>query len=285
MSEAFVEARESEAYTEGESEGEAILGEAVWPGFSQGARSDVDRSTRQQQMMMARLAQQRRPPPPSPLPASRRPAITVPSQALPGVRSEVRSLDFETKAALDSVRSRLNEANRLAYRNAWAAEASAAASQVLDSFQNGLQPHDWARALIRGAPTVLLSPGKPRRPGLEGLVFDPRVAGGALLAGIWAFGHFRNQSQGVNTLKVNFQGPLTDPAGANNTALLTVVAFDKAGNVLPNVTFTYASQTAGYFGHNETSPGVLTLTGQKKGTTWFTVTADGKSDGTFVTVT
>lgn len=281
MSEATFEGLESETY---ESAGEAIYegegtGEATYEGYGEDARSDARRA-RQRQIMLARQqrqAQLRRPPEPPP----RRAVVTAPGQAAP----PARSLDLETKMALDSLRSRLNEANRLAYRNAWAAEASAATSQILDSFEDGLAPHDWARALIRGAPTLLLAPGKPRKPGLEGLVFDPRVGGGALLAAIWAFGHFRNQSHGVSKIEVDFQGPLTAAAGGNHTAQLTALALDKAGNVLPDVTFTYVPRTPGLFDLNETSPGVVELTGAQKGTTWVAVTAGGKPGGAFVAVT
>jgi hypothetical protein len=281
-------AYEGEAAGEAAYEGEAA-GEAAYEAYGEDARSDARRRERQRQIMLARQrqamlarqrqAQLRRPPP------ARRPAVTAPSPAVRAVRSEVRSLDLETKVALDSLRSRLNEAHRLAYRNAWAAEASAAASQVLDSFENGLRPHDWARALIRGAPTLLIAPGKPRRPGIEGILYDPRVAGGALLAGIFAVGHFRNTSQGVSRLEVNVDHTLTVAAGANHTAQLTAAAFDKAGNVVPNATFTYTPQTPGFFSLDETSPGVATLTGIRAGTTFLTVTAGGKTGGTFVTVT
>jgi hypothetical protein len=287
MTEAITEALESEAYagSEGESEamGEAIESEAAGEGggFGEGSWDDA-RRRRQQQIMMARMGQQLRP---QPRPGLPRPVISAPSPAVQGVRSAIRSLDLDTKVALDSLRNRLNRANRLAYRNAWAAEASVAASQVLDSFEDGLEPHDWARAIIRGAPTLLLVPGEQRRRGLEGVLFDPRVAGGALIAAIWAFGHFRNASRGVHQIQVTYQGPLTAGAGAGHTAELRVVAFDQAGNVLPNVSFTYAPQTGGYFTHAETSPGVVTLTGQNVGTTFLTVTADGKRGGTFVTVT
>jgi hypothetical protein len=287
MSEATIEALESEAYesigeasyegegTETAYEGEGV-GEAAYEGYGEDARSDARRRARQRQIMLARQrqAQSRRPQPP------RRPVVAAPSQTMRAVRSP----DLETKAALDSLRHRLNEANRLAYRNAWAAEASAAASQALDSFENNLKPHDWARALIRGAPTLLLAPGKPRKPGIEGILFDPRVGGGALLAAIWAFGHFRSQPGGVSRIDVHYAGSLTT-TGAHHTNTLTAVAFDKAGNVLPNVTFTYVPLDATLFTITEEKPGVATLTGNTTGNTWLQVTAAGKNSGTYVTVT
>ena len=235
MSEATIEAAlESEAFeSAGEAayEGEAA-GEAAYEGYGAGPRERQRRImlARQRQEMLARQRQaQLRPQP------ARRPAITAPSQAVRAVRSEVRSLDLQTKVALDSLGSRLDEAYRVAYRNAWAAEASAAASQVLDSFENGLEPHDWARAAIRGLPTLLITPGKPRRPGFEGILYDPRVAGGALLAGIWAIGHFRSASQGVADIVINPIPPAQLQAGSPG-GKLTGYAVDKNGNPITRTT-------------------------------------------------
>jgi len=242
MSEAAIEALESEAYeaSEGESEAaEALESEAAEAAGLGEAYSDEARR-RRQRIMMARLAQ-RRPTPPAP--ALQRPGITAQSQALRGVRSELQSLDFDTKVALDSLRSRLNKANRRDYRNAWAAEASAAASQILDSFEINLEPHDWARALIRGAPTLLLDPG-PRKPGLEGVLYDPRFAGGALLAGIFLIGHFRSASKGVDDIVID---PV--PAGqlaAGQHGKFTGTVVDKNGNPVAGVTITWSSQNPNF---------------------------------------
>jgi hypothetical protein len=246
MSEATFEATESEALEgigEATYEGEAAeagyegegAGEAAYEGWGESARSDARRRARQRQIMVARQRQaqlRRRPAPP-------RPVSTAPSQAVRAVRSEVRSLDLDTKIALDSLRSRLDQANRLAYRNAWAAEASAAASQVLDSFETGLAPHDWARAVIRGAPTLLLAPGKARRPGLEGVLFDPRVAGGALLAGIWAIGHFRSTSSGVSAIRIANPSPVA--AGASGK--FNGIPVDRSGRTV-SATVTWESDNS-----------------------------------------
>jgi hypothetical protein len=197
----------------------------------------LNRELERENASLRRAAQGR-----APSPASRRPTLTTPapSHAVRQVRSEVRSLDLETKVAIDSLRHRLHEANRLAYRNAWAAEASAAASQVLDSFENGLEPHDWARALIRGAPTLLLSPGKPAKPGLLGILSDPRVGGGAVLAAIFAIGHFRGATQGVASIDVSANPTVTVPHG--QPVDLFAVPVDKKGNTVPNVTLTWTVQ-------------------------------------------
>jgi hypothetical protein len=245
MSEAATEALESEAYEGSEGESEAT-GEAFGEGFESEAAGEAGygeafwddaRRRRQRQIMMARRAQQRRPPP---RPGPSRPVIRVPSPAVREVRSEIRSLDLDTKVALDSLRSRLNRANRLAYRNAWAAEASVAASQVLDSFEDGLAPHDWARAIIRSAPTVLLAPGEQRKRGLEGVLFDPRVGGGALIAAIWAFGHFRNASKGVRDIRIANPSPLT----AGDTGTLSGIPVDGKGQEIQGITVTWASSNS-----------------------------------------
>jgi hypothetical protein len=249
MSEAATEALESEAYEGSESEseatgeafGEAFESEAAGEaGYGEASRDDAQRR-RQRQIMMARMAQQFSPQlPPPPRPGPPRPAIRVPTPAVRQVRSEIRSLDLDTKVALDSLRNRLNRANRLAYRNAWAAEAGVAASQALDSFGDGLEPHDWARAIIRGAPTLLIAPGEQRRRGLEGVLFDPRVAGGALIAAIWAFGHFRNASKGVHGINIANPSPLT----VGDTGTLSGIPVDGNGQEVQGITVTWASSNS-----------------------------------------
>jgi hypothetical protein len=297
MSEATIEAMDSDTWdTAGEAgfgyESEAeYVGETEGEGYADDARSDA-RLRARQQLAQRRQAQQRearlrgarlrqaqqRQAPQRRTPQPRRPAPTIPAQA---VRAEVRSLDLQTSEAIDALRKRLDEANRLAYRNAWAGEASVAASQVLDSFELGLQPHDWARALIRGAPTILFAPGKPRRPGIEGILFDPRVAGGALLAGIWAVGHFRNQSKDVNTVDVQVAGSLTV---GGPSVQLEAVAKDKSGNLVTDATYSYTAATSGLLSIREISPGLAELTPIAAGTTRVTVVSGGKQGSTFVTV-
>src|SRR6185437_16316595 len=280
MSEATFEAMESEAFEaageafEGEAaeagfEGEAA-GEAQYEGYGEDARSDARRRARQRQILLARQrqAQSRRP---VRAPQPRRP---VPQRQ---VMTAIRSLDLDTKVELDSLRRALNEANRLAYRNAWAAEASVAASQVLDSFDTRLAPHDWAKALIRGAPTLLLAPGKPRRPGLEGVLFDPRVAGGVALAGIWAIGHFRGQSQGVADIRIANPSPLASGSGGTFSA----IPVDSHGRTV-TATITWSSDTPDVLQVNATTG---QYTAGDAGTANVTAAADNVSVPFSVTVT
>jgi hypothetical protein len=287
MSEATFEATEAEAFEatgeasyEGEG-GEAYEGESAgegayeaWGEDARSRRRAQERRERRIVLERQRQARLRRPPV--------RPAITAPSPAVRAVRSEVRSLDLETKVALDSLRSRLNEAHRLAYRNAWAAEASVATSQVLDSFEDNLKPHDWARALIRGAPTLLLAPGKPIRPGVTGYLFDPRVAGGAVIAAIFAFGHFRGATRGVNRISVT-----PDTVTLDHSATINLFAdpVDHKGNTVANITLTWASQDDNIASLDKTTGPSVVCTGGRAGTnTVITVTGGGATARIPVTV-
>jgi hypothetical protein len=132
------------------------------------------------------------------------------------------------------MRRELDAASRMAYRNAWVSELSTNASQVLDSFQKNLDPHDWARALIRGLPDLALAPGNPwKKKGLERIVFDPRFGGSVLQAGIWAIGHFRNRSQGVSNIVLS-PSSNTVSAADGGTVTITAYATDHNGNPLTN---------------------------------------------------
>lgn len=284
MSEAAFEATEAEAFEasgdayEGEGgeayEGESA-GEASYDAWGEDARSR--QRARQRKIIQERQLQARR----RRAAAPRRPVITAPSPAVRAVRSEVRSLDLDTKVALDSLRSQLNEAHRLAYRNAWAAEASVAASQVLDSFEDGLKPHDWARALIRGAPTLVLAPGKPIKPGVAGYLFDPRVAGGAVVAAIFAIGHFRGTTRGVNSISITPSGTVTVPIG--DSVNLFGVAVDHKGNDVDGITLNWEVQDPTASLDTKTGPKVV-CTGVAVGNTVITVTGGGATARVSLTV-
>jgi hypothetical protein len=293
----------SEATLQVEPESYEAMDEAADEAWGDDVALDAYGQTRQRQIMLARRAQQvserarvhelerlnrelerenaslrRAAQGRAPSPASRRSAPTTqaPSHAVRQVRSEVHSLDLETKVAIDSLRRRLHEANRLAYRNAWAAEASAAASQVLDSFENNLEPHDWARALIRGAPTLLLSPGKPSKPGLQGFLLDPRVGGGALIAAIFAVGRIR--SHGINSIIVApnpVSLSLTD--AARQAVTLAAMPVDRNGNPIPNVTVTWTSLDPAIAAVDQnTGKCTLPAAHPAEGTTTFVTANDGK---------
>lgn len=238
MSETIYDALDSEAYdSAGEGLYDSDAADAEYEGdsasdYAEDSRTAARRRARQRQIMLAR---QRRA---QSAPSAPRPAVAPRGPVVRAIRAEPRASDLETRAMLERLRRRLDEASRAATRNAWAAEASTAASQILDSFDTGLAEHDWARAAIRGAPTLLLTPGKPRRPGLEGILLDPRVAGGALLAAIWAVGRFTNVSKGVDSISFSIVPSATPlSAGAGNTIQVVAVALDRAGNPVSNATY------------------------------------------------
>jgi len=279
VSETIYEALDSEAYdSAGEGLYDSDAGEAEYAGdsasdYAEDSRSAARQRARQRQIMLAR---QRRA---QSLPPAPRPAVPARGPVVRAVRAEPRATDFETRAMVERLRRRLDEANRAATRNAWAAEASTAASQILDSFDTGLAEHDWARAAIRGAPTLLLAPGKPRRPGLEGVFLDPRVAGGALLAAIWAVGRFTNVSKGVDSVSVSIQssGPLAmTGANKNLTAQVAAIALDRAGVQVPNATFGFEPSDTTKFTVNP-SGSTATVTAVASGPASLKVTSGGKS--------
>lgn len=276
MSEATYDTLESDTYDSAESPYE---GETTYESDSDSSfdyAEDARRRNRQRRIVDARRSRgQMRAPqrPPQPRP------VTVPGQAVRTVRAEVRPLDLDTRAMINSLHRRLDAASRAAARNAWASEASVAASQILDSFDTGLGEHDWARAVIRGAPTLLLSPGERRRPGLEGVLLDPRVAGSALLAAIWAVGRFTNVSKGVDSVSLSVlssDGPLS--ASEANQIQVTAVALDRSGNTVPGAGFIFALQDQGVVTMSTDGP-VATLTAATQGDTFLKVTSDGKYGG------
>jgi hypothetical protein len=179
---------------------------------------------------------------------------------------------------INSLHRRLDAANRAAARNAWASEASVAASQILDSFDTGLGEHDWARAVIRGAPTLLLAPGERRRPGIEGVLLDPRVGGSALLAAIWAVGRFTNVSKGVNSVSLSIQSDGLLSAGDGNTMQVVAVGLDRSGDPVSGAGFTFAAQDSGLIDISVDGP-VATVTALKQGDTFLKVTSNGKHGG------
>jgi len=289
MSEAFGEALEAyessgeayeatgEAY---EGEGEAYegegAGEAGYEAYGEDARSDARRRARQRQIMIARQRQApvRRQPTGGPPP--RRAAATGPSPAMQAIRADVRAMDVDTQATLMRLRRALEKSNRMAYRNAWVAELSTEASQLLDSFHGNLEEHDWARALIRGLPDLLLDPGNPGgKRGLERIVLDPRFGGTVLLAATWAVGHFTGSTDGtgVATLQVP-PGPITvsiDGGPINISAL----ALNRQGDPVPTATITWTSQDPTTAQVNPSTGLSTQLSGLVVGSTYIGVSAQG----------
>jgi hypothetical protein len=313
MSEAFGEAFESEAYEssgeayeslgeayEGEVAGEAVYegegaGEGGYEAYGEDARSDARRRARQRQIMLARQrqAQLRRRPTAGPPP--RRVVAAGPSPTVRAIRADVRTMDLDTQAALIRLRRELDRSTRMAYRNAWVAELSTGASQVLDSFEGSLANHDWARAIIRTLPDVLLAPGNPGdKKGLERVLFDPRVGGSVLIAGIWAIGHFTGRTDGtgvadgqVASIKIPGGALTLSQSGTGASATVGAIVVDQSGASIPNANVRWWSQNSGVAtvtpqpGQSATVAAASTTA---TGTTKIFASAGGKSDSIQVSV-
>lgn len=284
-----------------EAEAEAVPESEAWPFESEAAPGEAQEAQygeaygrdRRLQMLRARqqAQQRRRPTPPRPAPVRPRPMAPqrTPRPAGPGIsqvseiQTDVLSLDLDTKAALTRIRRDLNTADQNAYRNAWAAEASAASALTLDTFGQSLEAHDWARALIIGAPTLLLAPRRKRKPGFEGFISDPRIAGALGLAVIFGVGRLTRESrvsQGLHDIQL--RGP--NSLGAGQSVQLQAFAVDGKGNKLglqPQITYTAEPKDIADVDSN----GKLTAAAAAKGNV--TVTAQSgsvTSDALYVTV-
>ena len=140
-------------------------------GYGEESRADA-RRRRQRQMLPARQAQMRRQP--SPPSALRRPAPPPPQRVVaPAPAQDRLSQQSGRRCALATLihrqpccafaassMSQSAAANRKTYRNSWAAEASVAASQALDSFKS------VSSRLVAGShsrrPDAAAAPGKAR---------------------------------------------------------------------------------------------------------------------------
>jgi hypothetical protein len=286
MSEAWTDSVESEAYEalgegaygsdalgDSDSAGDSeALGEAYYEGLGEESRSERRRRERQRQIMLARQrqAQVRR---------QRQPPTRVSSAAPPQAIRAIRSLDLETKVGQDSLRRALEESNRRATRATWAAVASAAVDQGLDSFSTDLGNHEYIKAGARFAPLLFLSPEKTRR-GVEGFVTDPRVLGGAAILGIALLGNFRNKTESVARASiVPPTGAIVAPAAATANGTINATALDRHGNpVSPQPAFSWSSDNPDVLGFPNPSVGTYTLTAGNTGKVTITVWTAGYSD-------
>jgi hypothetical protein len=299
MSEAWADSVESEAYEafgEGAYDSEAVgegaydseaSGEASYEGLGEESGSARRQRERQRQIMLARQRQaqlRRQRQPPARVRRAAPPAGATPPQTI----RAIRSLDLETKVGQDSLRRALEESNRRATRATWAAVASAAVDQGLDSFSTDLGNHEYIKAGARFAPLLFLSPAKTRS-GVEGFVTDPRVIGGAAILGIALLGNFRSKTPAVAA--VNITPPptanLVAPASGNLTPStpFTAEALDRNGNpVQPPPAFIWSSDSSALSFGSPTS-GSYTLTTGSTGKVTVTVRAAGVSGSLKVKVT
>lgn len=163
------------------------------------------------------------------------PAPTTPRQTV----AAIRHLDLEHKVGEDSLRSAIERANRRASRATYATVASVAIDQAFDTFEADLEGHDIVRAGLRVAPLLLLSPQR-QRPGIEGVLLDPRSMGAAIVAGLVTVGHFRNRGDDVESIDV----AQTDlDSGTTNGQLFAVAVNKKGGDTGQAVTWAATDQS------------------------------------------
>jgi hypothetical protein len=286
MSEAWAESEAYEAYGEGAYDSEAVgegaydseaYGEGSYEGLGEESRADRRRRERQRQIMVARqrqaqLRRQRQPP-------ARVPRAAPPAGGPPPTIRAIRSLDLETKVGQDSLWRALQDSNRRATRATWAAVASAAVDQGLDSFKTDLGNHEYIKAGARFAPLLFLSPAKTRS-GVEGFVTDPRVIGGAAILGIALLGNFRSKTPAVTAVRI-LSTTTTDITASGS---FTAEALDRNGNsVQPPPTFIWSSDSNNLQFGSATS-GSYTVPSGGKGKVTVTVLAAGVSDSLKVKV-
>jgi hypothetical protein len=292
MSEAWVDSVDSEALGEGVYDSEALgegaydseaYGEGAYDAFGEESRSARSQRERQRQIVLARqrqaqlrqqrqLTQVRRPVPPSA--PSPRQTITA-----------IRSLDLETKVGQDSLRRALEASNRRAARATWAAIASAAVDQGIDTFGADLKDHEFIKAGARFAPLLFLSPEK-KRGGAEGFVTDPRVIGGAAILSLVLVGNFRNRTQGIARFTITPPSTaLVAPVSGTSTGSITATAFDRNGNpISPQPAITWSSSDPDRLAFPDRTSGTFTLTAHQTGKVTITAQTEGFSDELVVKV-
>lgn len=100
----------------------------------------------------------------------------------------IQAVDLQAKVADDSLRAEITALRKASTRATYAAVSGLAVNQFIESFKQPENP--YAKAALRFAPALLLTSPR-RRPGIEGWATDPRVLGGAALAGITFFSERR----------------------------------------------------------------------------------------------
>ncbi|KGN39945.1 Ig-like domain-containing protein [Knoellia aerolata] len=268
MSETWAADLESDAWDDSEDDFDSETDDA------EDARSDAIRRARARRIALARrrmgAARVRRP----------SAAVTGPTTPRQTVAA-IRSLDLETKVGEDSLRRAIERSNRRATRATYATLASVAVDQAFDSFGDELKAHDFVRAGARIAPLMLLSPER-RRPGLEGVLLDPRVIGGAVVVGIVAADKLRNRDERVD--RVTVQPRIISLNGGNQVSgTFSATALSRRG-AKTDVTVTFDSADPTILKVDDRNSGKFTAT--QAGKTKVLVTGEGGISEFFdVTVT
>src|SRR5262249_23583291 len=176
---------ESEAYDEGEDYGES--GDDTEADY---AEATSERARQQQAARRRRIAAEvaRRQRQRARLRA--RPSVTVrrgptPRQAV----TAIRNVDLEARVREDALRRDMAAHARSAERAGYVTVASVAVNQFFASFPRAIT-NPLLKAGLNFAPLLLLAPQK-HGSGVGALIRDPRVVGGAAVAGLLAVQHVR----------------------------------------------------------------------------------------------
>jgi uncharacterized protein YjdB len=194
----------------------------------------------------------------------RLPAPPQPRTQAQAAVNAVRNLDLETKVQEDTFRRAIRVQSRRMSRSEYAAVASAATNQFIESFDAPDNP--FFRAALRFAPLLLLAPQR-RGSGLEAVITDPRVIGGAAVAAIVFFGENRKRLTVAQSISVT--APANVAVNASDRFVADVI--DGRGAVL-SVPVTWTSSDSGVASIN---PETGEVTGVANGVAIITATADG----------
>ena len=169
---------------------------------------------------------------------ARQPTGVPPAQrATAATARAVRTLDLETKVQEDTFRNAIAAQNKRMSRGEYAAVAGAAVNQFIESFDAPDNP--YARAALRFSPLLLLAPQRKGR-GVEGLIKDPRVIGGAAVAALVFAGENRSKLNKAREIRI-----LQPPDVAKNaTHQMIADVLDGRGANLPNEKITWEATGA-----------------------------------------
>jgi uncharacterized protein YjdB len=189
---------------------------------------------------------------------------TAPARITPQqTATAIRNLDLETKVQDDAFRSAISASSKRMSRSEYAAVAGVAVNQFIESFDTPDNP--FARAALRFSPLLLLSPQR-RGTGFDSVIRDPRVIGGAAIAGITLIGDNRRRFTVARQLSV--QAP--SEIAVNDTDLFLADVLDLRGTPVDTPVTWESSDPA----TATIDPGG-NVKGVKAGTVVVTATADG----------
>jgi uncharacterized protein YjdB len=190
---------------------------------------------------------------------------TAPARITPQqTATAIRNLDLETKVQDDAFRSALSASSKRMSRSEYAAVAGVAVNQFIESFDT--PDNSLARAALRFSPLLLLSPQR-RGTGFDSVIRDPRVIGGAAIAGITLIGDNRRRFTVARQLSV--QAP--SEIAVNDTDLFLADVLDLRGTPVDTPVTWESNDPA----TATIDPITGSVKGNKAGVVVITATADG----------